>query len=130
MLSLCSCAHVSCMAVAETAFVLATMAGMRARCGRSWQGIFILGVFLAFLHALTGPIRAAGAAAAAAQPCGRPTVASRCARLGGTPGRASAALGVILAHHPPPCGGYGGRKNMHMVRCTFVARTCDSAAPA
>ena len=117
MLSLCSCAHVSCMAVAETAFVLATMAGMRARCGRSCAVNFILGVILAFMHALRGPIRAAGAAAAAAQPCGRRIAPGRRARLRGNPGRACAALGVIVAHVPPPWGGCGGRKTKRMNFC-------------
>lgn len=102
MLSLCSRANVSCLTVAETAIVLPNLTGGRARCGRSFEGIFILRVFLASYIASGALRRAAGAAAAAAQPCGCGIAPSRCARLGGSLGRACAALGAILAHVPPP----------------------------
>ena len=104
MLSLCSRANASCMAVAEAAFVLPAMIGVRARCGRGCSVNFIFGVSLALCTRSTAQFQAAGAAAAAAQLCGRRSVTSRCARLGGTPGagRLCCALGVILAHPPPP----------------------------
>ena len=130
MLSLCSCAHASCLTVAETVIVWPTVTGVRARCAGSCEGDFIIRVFLA---SYTPSERSGGQLAP--QPPQRSRVATA-ALPAGAPG--SGATSAVPALRWAPFwrmnrrleGGCGGRKNMANCTCTFVARMWDSEGPA
>ena len=119
MLSLCSRAIVSCVAVAEAAIVWPTLTGVRARGGRSCEGIFIFARLFGILN--YSPVERSGAQLAPQPPpCSRVTAAALPAgapssgAVPGVPARRWARFSRMCRR---PRGGGGGHmktRNCHV----------------